>query len=205
MTKEYAASEGNTVAEGSPIPFTLIFAVNMVTFPDILEDHSRYIPGSMCNSRSNSRRSSLRIKIDVISELRMMEEEMNNAKQVAAVQQLLLSRGLINDVLPIETSDESLETSRMKLEKVADLGLKVLRLDQNDLSSIEIQSKTVGHGEHLLGLLNEYDDKELSSILQSLPGKSIFLFPTDDTLKLICLYSLSILSLTIMTLIIEVF
>jgi hypothetical protein len=146
----------------------------MVTFPDILEDHYRYIPGSKCNSRSNSRRSSLRLKIDVISELRMMEEEM--MKQAVA-QHVSHSRDLSDDLPPIQTSNECLEMSPIRLNKVADLGLKVLRLEQNEVSSIECQSNTVGHGEHLLSLLNSYEDKELSSVLQSLPGNSIFLFP----------------------------
>jgi hypothetical protein len=181
VTKEYTASEGSPVAEGSSIPFTLTCAANMVTFPDILEDHSRYMPGSMCNSRSNSRRSSLRLKIDVISELRIMEEEMRKQEEMmkqAVAHHMSQSRSLSYDLPPIETSSERLETSTIRLNKVADLGLKVLQLEQSELSSIESQSNTVGHGEHLLSLLNNYEDKELSSVLQSLPGNPIFLFPS---------------------------
>lgn len=142
----------------------------MVTLPDILDDQSRNIPGSMCNSR----RSSLRIKIDVISELRIMEEEM--MKQ-AVLQHISQSRGLSDDFPQVEKSDECSEVMEIRLSKVNDLGLRVLQLEQSELSSIETLSNTTGHGEHLLSLLNNYEDKELSSVLQSLPGNSVFLFP----------------------------
>lgn len=142
----------------------------MATLPDILEDQSRNIPGSVCNSR----RSSLRLKIDVISELRIMEEEM--MKQ-AVLQHILQSSGLSDDLPQVETSDECLEVMKIRLSKVNDLGLRVLQLEQSELNSIEILSNTTGHGEHLLSLLNNYEDKELSSVLQSLPGNSVFLFP----------------------------
>jgi hypothetical protein len=199
VTKENTAFEGSPVAEGSSIPFTLICAANMVTFPDILEDHYRYIPGSMCNSRSNSRRSSLRLKIDVISELRMAEEEMRKQEELmkqAIAQHISHSRGSSDELPPTETSDEFLEKSTLRLDKVADLGHKVLRLDQSELSSIEIQSNAVGHGEHLLSLLNNYEDKDLSSVLQSLPGNSIFLFPSRSYSEIHCILLVSI-SLTI--------
>lgn len=153
--------------------------MNIVSFSDLSEDHTRFIPGNL-NESSNSRRSSLRIRVDVLNNALQnlkMEEDINNSKQ-AVVKHILHARGLSDDLsIYGMRNDDCLEISKFSLNKVNDLGNKVLRLDQDELSSIESQSGTIGHGEHLLNLLNNYEDRELSTVLESLPGNFVhFLF-----------------------------
>lgn len=128
------------------------------------------------NVRQQSRNSKLKemVQPEKVEDLKIQKlQSLIIESKHAVVQHILNARIAHNDLLQIAEMDKSLKTLlQSKLESKANaIGQKALLIDQRILSKVELLANIVGHGADLEKYLNEYNDDDFCSMLESLPGK----------------------------------
>ena len=152
-------------------------AMSLMNVPDVVQESIRH---AQHQGRRRDRLTQQKPRGDVINDAKIMKlkDQILDSKQ-AVVKHILHSRTLQNNLNQIKIIDTALKNhlnmiQKSKFNQFKDLGKRISNLDQKIILQIEKITASEGYGDCLERSINSYNDDELCSVLNSLPGLYAF-------------------------------